>query len=120
MGMQASKSRYSGIIQKYVKVINVRVNGRSMTPYFEDGQRITVEKFSKQGLKKGDIIVYRHPIDKNRNVIHRIERIEGDKKYRTKGDAWYEWDNYTVGEEDIIGVYREGKDSAADEKGESL
>ncbi|MEM3145723.1 MAG: signal peptidase I [Thermoproteota archaeon] len=62
-----------------------------------------------EDLKVGDIIVYRNPYDKNKNIVHRIIDIvvtsNGEKRYVTKGDHNLGPDWYYPTDRDIVGKW---------------
>ena len=58
-----------------------------MYPTFSKGSAVITLKVNNENLKKGDIISF---TSKNKNIIHRIEKIEvveEETRYYTKGDA---------------------------------
>ncbi|MEM3712450.1 MAG: signal peptidase I [Thermoproteota archaeon] len=60
-------------------------------------------------LKVGDIVVYRSPYDRNKNIVHRIVDIivtsSGEKRYVTKGDHNLSTDWYYPTDKDIVGKW---------------
>lgn len=62
------------------------ISGKSMNPYFYDGDKVTVDTCNNQELNIGDIIVFNILIDgKDELYIHRIIGFENDCVI-TKGD----------------------------------
>ena len=57
-----------------------QVNGLSMYPNFENGEyvltNLTIKRFGE--FKKGDVIVFHSPVEKNKDFIKRIIATEGD------------------------------------------
>lgn len=58
----------------------VKVEGTSMMPWLEDQERIFVNKFvySFDSVDKGDVIVFRFPLDPSKSYIKRVVGVEGD------------------------------------------
>src|SRR5439155_15935936 len=56
------------------------VEGRSMQPRLEDGDRILVEKVSAVvgSFQRGDIVVFRSPLDRGRRLVKRIVGLPGE------------------------------------------
>lgn len=85
----------------------VAVLSGSMTPYFNRGDAVVIEKLSKSekdNLKKGDVIQF---VSGGKYVIHRIVKIEKDENlnriFKTKGDFNNVEDSGTVGYDQVIG-----------------
>jgi len=59
----------------------VRVEGTSMLPELVDQERIFVNKFIYriEGIERGDIIVFRYPLDPSRSYIKRVIGVPGDR-----------------------------------------
>ena len=78
-----------------------------MSPLIEKGDAVIISKTTHQDLesiKVGQILVFTH---NGRYITHRviyITKLDGKYYFQTKGDANSDEDNYTVEEEDIIGV----------------
>ena len=76
----------------------------SMTGEINKGDMIIYERYEDQPIKEGQVIVFQ----KNQNkIVHRviqIERIEGEVRYITKGDANAEVDLGYVTEAEIVGL----------------
>lgn len=58
--------------------------GKSMLPLLKDGDEVLVDKNAE--VKVGDIVVARHPIEQNLDVMKRIERINERGHYFLLGD----------------------------------
>ena len=59
----------------------VKVEGTSMMPWLEDQQRIFVNKFVYQydDIRRGDVIVFRFPLDPSKSYIKRVVGLPGDR-----------------------------------------
>lgn len=57
------------------------VNGKSMTPYLGDKDRIITEKISYKfdEPKRGEIIIFKYPLDPTEEFIKRIIALPGEK-----------------------------------------
>lgn len=84
--------------------LRIRVTGKSMSPFLQGGEILTIKKVACDTLRKGDLIFFKTP--ENFPVIHRIiEKERGmDNLYtfRTKGDSAHMTDE-PVREDDILG-----------------
>ena len=62
------------IIETYV------VQGPSMMPTLRDGERLLVSKIAYRFSKpqRGDVIVFRYPLDTSKDYIKRVVGVEGD------------------------------------------
>jgi nickel-type superoxide dismutase maturation protease len=58
--------------------------GKSMNPTLKDGEVVLVDRAGK--IEVGDIVVAKHPIERNSEVVKRIERINGHGHYFLVGD----------------------------------
>jgi len=58
----------------------VKVEGTSMMPWLEDQERIFVNKFvyHLEEIRRGDIIVFRFPLDPSKSYIKRVVGLPGD------------------------------------------
>ena len=77
------------------------IGSESMNPTFDKGAGVITLKVKEDKLKEGDIITYRK---ENKKIIHRInfiEKVEGETRYYTKGDANSSLDPGYVTYEDI-------------------
>ncbi len=59
----------------------VKVEGTSMMPWLHDQQRIFVNKFiySFEEISRGDIVVFRFPLDPSKSYIKRVVGLPGDE-----------------------------------------
>ena len=77
-----------------------------MTGAIDKGDAIIYEAYNDQEIEEGDILIF----DKNGTTyVHRvikIENIEGQIRYTTKGDANQSEDSGYVVRSSIIGIYR--------------
>ena len=85
------------------------MRGKSMAPTINDNDTVLwVEVENKAELKVGDIIIYKHPtITGLDNIAHRIigvETIDGEYRFRTRGDNLSEPDQHLVSEELVHGL----------------
>ena len=55
-----------------------------MSPVLNDGDLVLVDREAKIGV--GDIVVTKHPIEQNSEVIKRVDRIDGRGNYFLVGD----------------------------------
>ncbi len=82
----------------------IAIGSNSMQKYLTIGDTILFEKYKKQTIDKGDIIIYNRD---NRNIIHRVVEINvfnGENVYRTKGDNNDTIDKGYVYRKDIVGI----------------
>ncbi len=80
------------------------VNSGSMEPEIKKGSLILVHKGSE--IKQGDAITYFSPLSESNYVTHRVSRIEtmeNEKIYWTKGDANNIEDESFVSQKEIFG-----------------
>jgi signal peptidase I len=68
----------------------VRVEGTSMLPGLVDQERIFVNKFVYrfEGIGRGDIVVFRYPLDPSRSYIKRVIGVPGDRVEIRRGQLW--------------------------------
>jgi signal peptidase I len=99
LGMVAAASGYKPMA----------VSSGSMRPAYEVGDAIIVKGSGARGVQRGDIIVFRrHPSLSAGSglVVHRVVRehhIDGNRFFRTKGDANAEPDHDLVGAAAVVG-----------------
>ena len=58
--------------------------GRSMNPTLRDGEVVLVDR--EAGIRVGDIVVAKHPIEQNSEVVKRVARINERGHYFLLGD----------------------------------
>lgn len=57
-----------------------------MWPTFTDGDEVFFESFNEQRLEVGDIVVAKHPLKNNLNVVKRIADIDHNERIYLEGD----------------------------------
>lgn len=60
------------------------VEGNSMSPTFENGTAVLVKNTKK--IKKGDVVLVRHPYKKSVKILKRVAEISDDGKFNLVGD----------------------------------
>lgn len=65
-----------------------RVTGASMRPLLAAGDEVLVDPqaYRRQPPRIGDLVVARHPIQTDLEIIKRIKGVQGDGRYRLQGD----------------------------------
>ena len=58
--------------------------GKSMNPTLKDGEVVLVDREAK--IEAGDIVVAKHPLEQNSEIVKRIERINEHGHYFLVGD----------------------------------
>ncbi len=58
--------------------------GKSMNPTLKDGEVVLVDREAK--IEVSDIVVARHPIEQNTEIVKRVERINEHGHYFLVGD----------------------------------
>jgi nickel-type superoxide dismutase maturation protease len=58
--------------------------GTSMNPTLKDGEVVLVDREAK--IKVGDIVVAKHPVEQNNEVVKRVERINERGNFFLIGD----------------------------------
>ncbi len=101
--------------------IILTVRSGSMAPAIETGDVLLFDAYDG-GAEEGDIVVFRAPSGayEGELITHRIvraETVDGEKVYFTKGDAAASEDAWTLGDGDIVGVYRKKLPLIADVAG---
>jgi len=68
----------------------VKVEGTSMLPWLEDQERIFVNKFVYRfdEIHRGDVIVFRFPLDPSKSYIKRVVGLPGDRVEITDGAVY--------------------------------
>jgi nickel-type superoxide dismutase maturation protease len=69
---------FLGYRHKYV------CEGKSMNPTLKDGEVVLVDREAE--IKVGDIVVAKHPLEQNSEVVKRVERINEKGHYFLVGD----------------------------------
>lgn len=75
----------------------------SMKPKLQVGSLVYTKEVKESNFKKGDIVTFK--LAKDTIVTHRIEEINSDGTYTTKGDANNTVDGATITKENIVGKY---------------
>ena len=82
------------------------IGSESMTGSIDKGDAIIYEVFDHQIIEEGDVLVF----EKNKTTyVHRVikvENVDGQIRYTTKGDANESEDSWIVLKSDIIGINR--------------
>lgn len=78
----------------------------SMEPLIGVGDVVVAEPYSNEELGPGTVIVFRDPSKPDGLITHRIDAVDGQGDYVTKGDANARADSTPIGKEDIVGVGR--------------
>ena len=69
-----------GILRGLGRVGVYRVRGRSMEPRFFDGELLLVwGNGVKGGLRRGDVVVFRHPSVDGRLMLKRVAALPGER-----------------------------------------
>ncbi len=58
--------------------------GKSMNPTLKDGEVVLVDR--KAEIEVGDIVVAKHPVEQNSEIVKRVERINERGNYFLVGD----------------------------------
>lgn len=58
--------------------------GKSMNPTLKDGEVVLVDRAAK--IEAGDIVVARHPVEQNSEIVKRVARINEHGHYFLVGD----------------------------------
>jgi signal peptidase I len=68
----------------------VRVEGTSMEPSLNNNERILINKFTYriEPIHRGDIVVFRYPLDPGKSFIKRVIGISGDHVRIEKGRVY--------------------------------
>ena len=62
------------------KIVSLRVSGNSMLPVLHNGQSIVIEDLSAgcSHLSRGDIVVFKSPLDSSTHMVKRLAGVPGD------------------------------------------
>jgi signal peptidase I len=68
----------------------VRVEGTSMLPRLENSDRLFINKFVYHfsAIERGDVVVFRYPLDPNKSYIKRVIALPGDRIWIDRGQVW--------------------------------
>lgn len=80
------------------------IGSGSMTGTIDKGDATFFEKYENQDIKEGMVIIFNK---NNIRIIHRIieiQRINGETRYYTKGDANVQADEGYITDKDIVGI----------------
>lgn len=68
----------------------LKITGDSMLPTFKDGEQIIAEKVSIKfsPLKRGDIVIFKHPQNENRLLIKRVVGLPGELIRISQGNLY--------------------------------
>jgi len=69
----------------------VTFQGTSMLPTIKDGERLKVRRLdakSRSQLGRGDIVVFRYPLDPSKSYIKRLIGLPGDQIEIKSGEVW--------------------------------
>ncbi|MDQ3633810.1 MAG: nickel-type superoxide dismutase maturation protease [Acidobacteriota bacterium] len=69
---------FLGLRHKYI------VENNSMLPTLKDGDKVLVNRNAEFGV--GDIVIARHPLEQNSEILKRIQRINEHGHYFLVGD----------------------------------
>lgn len=78
----------------------------SMTGEINKGDAIVYERYDGEVIEEGQVVIF---IKSNARIVHRvvkIENIDGEVRYYTKGDALEEWDNGYITTADLFGTVK--------------
>jgi signal peptidase I len=87
----------------------VRVEGVSMMPSLDDQEHIFINKFVYriEPIQRGDIVVFRYPLDPQKSFIKRVIGLAGDHIRIAEGRVYV--NGKTVVENYVPGAYQDGK-----------
>jgi nickel-type superoxide dismutase maturation protease len=78
----------AGLFEKALVLLGSRhkyiCEGTSMNPTLKDGEVVLVDREAE--IEVGDIVVARHPIEQNNEVVKRVQRINDRGNYFLIGD----------------------------------
>ena len=68
----------------------VKVEGTSMMPWLTDQQRIFINKFvyKFEQIQRGDVVVFRYPMDRSKSYIKRVVGLPGEVVRITSGRVY--------------------------------
>ena len=77
--------------------------GRSMNPTLMEPELMEVVSIGFNSIRIGDVILYHHPYDAQKNVVHRVVDIQV-RALKTRGDNNTRNDPYVVTADHVIGM----------------
>ena len=80
------------------------VGSGSMTGTIDIGDAVVFESYKDQNIKSGDIIIFKKNDIKLIHRVIKIESVNGEVRYYTKGDANQEQDNFYSTKDKIVGI----------------
>ena len=57
-----------------------------MEPSMKNGQEIIFKRFTNQNILIGDVLLFKHPFIKNKNLVKRVTNITKNNLYFLQGD----------------------------------
>jgi nickel-type superoxide dismutase maturation protease len=87
-------------------VARYRVEGASMAPAYEDGERLLINRVSSRhrSPRQDDVVVVRDPQDRSRLLLKRVIEVRGD------GAVWVLGDNIAESRDSRLFGYVERRD----------
>ena len=82
--------------------VNTYLSDNHLTNQIYQYDVAVCDKYENQELKQYDIILFKK---ENKRIIHRITKINEDGTYITQGDNNYREDDWTVNNQEILGIY---------------
>ena len=73
-------------LAKLNSLIKVIISGDSMNPSMKNGQEIIFKRYTNQNILIGDILLFKHPFIKNKNLVKRVKNITKSNLYFLQGD----------------------------------
>jgi len=73
------------------KQVTVTFQGNSMLPTIKDGEKLTVLRLDTKSpaqLVRGDIVLFRSPLDQSKSYIKRVIALPGDQIEIKSGEIW--------------------------------
>lgn len=71
----------------------VKIEGNSMTPLLSDHEAIVINKlvYHFEPIHRGDVVVFRHPLDATKSFIKRIVGLPGETVQIRQGSGLCQW-----------------------------
>ena len=102
-------TREDGSVSNIAGFTPLTVQSDSMSPTFDSGDLIVIQKVDPEGLQVGDVITFHAIIDGqytlNTHRIETINEVDGLRSYTTKGDNNDLADTHVIADGDIVGKY---------------